>query len=52
MINPRSTAKQRHRQWANNEKQPTNDHQQYGTIKNNAQTTQNNAMTETKEGLR
>jgi hypothetical protein len=47
MVNPRSTPQQ----WVNNEKQPTNDHKQYETIKNNAQTTQNNAISKAKEGF-
>ena len=50
-VNPWSTHGQRHRQWGNNEKQPTNDHKQYETIKNNDQTTQNNAISKAKWGF-
>jgi len=41
-VNATTMEKQRLRQGVNNEKQPTNDHKQYETIKNNDQTTQNN----------
>jgi len=51
MVNATTMEKQRHRQWANNEKQPSNEHKQYETTKNNAQTTKYNAITQVKEGF-